>query len=193
MLHLFMCHVNELSNAFIILVSGDLGDNWQIGEDVSEELESFTCVLYGQGRDTSVNALRCKMLKKMIGEEATLNIKSKVDLARLPPCKDSLIPHIQRVNYRVACYKRAAQPNFSRPKPHDVAHGWQQKTDGVLEPIWSTCPVLPLSLVDLVAARHANQEDDDDGDGDEVADVAEIEMEEDNYEDEEEDLDTWHI
>ena len=121
-----MCQVNELSNAFIILVSRELGDNWQIGEDVSEELESFTCVLYGQGRDTSVNALRCKMLKKMIGEEATLNIKSKVDLARLPPCKDSLIPHIQRVNYRVACYKRAAQPNFSRPKPHDVAHGWQQ-------------------------------------------------------------------
>ena len=65
--------------------------------------------------------------------------------------------------------------------------------DGLLEPIWSTCPVLSLSLVDLVAPRYANQENDDDGDGDEVADVAEIEMEEDNYEDEEEDLDTWHI
>ena len=98
-----MCHVNELSNAFIILVSRDLGDNWQIGEDICGELESLICVLYGQVRDTSLNTLRCKMLKKMVGEEDTLNIKSMVDLARVPPCKDSLIPHIQRVNYRVAC------------------------------------------------------------------------------------------
>ena len=36
-----------------------------------------------------------------------LDSKSKVDLERLPPPKVCLIPHVQRANYRVACYKRA--------------------------------------------------------------------------------------
>ena len=53
-----------------------------------------------------------EMHKKMIGEDETLHNKSKVDLSRLPPCKDSLYPHIQRVNYRLACYKRAFEPIF---------------------------------------------------------------------------------
>ena len=56
--------------------------------------------------------VRSKMLKKIVGEEKTPSSKSRVDFARLPPCQDSLIPHIQWVNYRVAFYKRADEPNL---------------------------------------------------------------------------------
>ena len=73
--------------------------------------------------DISVNSVRLKCLRKMIEEDETLHNKSKVDLSRLPPCKDSLYPHIQRVNYRLACYRRAIEPIFERPKPTDENQG----------------------------------------------------------------------
>ena len=55
-----------------------------------EDLEKFTCVMYGQARESSVNVVRLKMLKKMVGEDETINRKSKIDLARMTPCQDSL-------------------------------------------------------------------------------------------------------
>ncbi|CAL8404395.1 unnamed protein product [Boreogadus saida] len=61
--------------------------------------------------------MRSIMLKKMIGEDETLTTRSKVDLSRLPPCRDNLVPHINRVNHRLAIYKRAATPIFWCPSP----------------------------------------------------------------------------
>ena len=118
--------------------------------EVQEQLEAFTCAMYGQAREKSVDLVRSKLLKKMVGEDSTLNTKSKVDMVRLPPCRDSLIPHIHRVNHRVACYKRAAEPIFERPKPYDEGQGWLKTEEGVLEPVWSVGPVLPPSLLDLL-------------------------------------------
>ena len=64
----------------------------------------------GQNRESSVDVVRAKLLRKMMGEEEKLTSKSKVDLARLPPCHSALKPHVQRVNDRVALYKRAEEP-----------------------------------------------------------------------------------
>ena len=50
---------------------------------------------------------RTKLLRKMVGEDNKLTSKSKVDLDGLPPCQSDLKPHIQRVDHRVALYKRA--------------------------------------------------------------------------------------
>lgn len=120
---------------------------------MQEQLEIFTCMMYNHARDTSVNLVRSKMLKKIVGEDETLSSKSRVDFARLPPCQDSLIPHIQRVNYRVACYKRAAEPIFWRPKPYNEGQGRQR------EGFWSLsglvdqfCPHLSLTCWLLVAS-----------------------------------------
>jgi len=49
------------------------------------------------------------------------------------------VPHIQRVNHHLACCKRAGQAIF-----------WRQNDSGSLEPIWSSSPILPPSLVDLI-------------------------------------------
>ena len=35
------------------------------------------------------------MLKAMIGDVTTLDNNIKVDLSKLPPCRNSLIPHIK--------------------------------------------------------------------------------------------------
>ncbi|KAK1892233.1 Protein adenylyltransferase FICD [Dissostichus eleginoides] len=68
-----------------------LGDNWNVKPEVLKQLEQFTCLIYGESRESSVDAVRAKLLRKMVG--------SKVDLARLPPCYDALKPHVQRLNH----------------------------------------------------------------------------------------------
>lgn len=115
-----------------------------------EDIEAFTCLMYGQAKEKSVNAVRSSMLKRMIGEDEALTTKSKVDLSRLPPCRDNLVPHVNRVNHRLAIYKRAATPTFWCPKPYDPNQGWEKTEEGTLEPVWSSGPILPLSLIDLL-------------------------------------------
>lgn len=127
-----------------------LGDEWVITEDVMKDIEAFTCLMYGYAREVSVDKVRSIMLKKMVGDDEQLTMKSKVDLARLPPCKRNLIPHVQRVNHRLANYKRANQATFWRPKPSDEGQGWEKNENGVLEPLWSCGPVLPTCLTDLI-------------------------------------------
>ncbi|XP_066971842.1 uncharacterized protein [Macrobrachium rosenbergii] len=127
-----------------------LGDEWQTNQGLLQSLEQFTCIMYGMSRETSVNTACAKLLRKMVGEDERLTSKSKVDLARLPPCQAALIPHIQRANHRAAIYKRADDPILEAPQPHADGQGWMKTENGILEPIWSQEPVLPPSLVDLL-------------------------------------------
>ena len=128
-----LCLVNRKQDlerpnlAIILSFYSQLGDEWELKPEVQEQLEAFTCVMYSHARETSVNLVRSKMLRKMVGEDEALSSRSRVDFARMPPCQDALIiPHIQQVNYRVASYKRAAEPIFWRPKPYDKGQGWQK-------------------------------------------------------------------
>ena len=107
-------------------------------------------MMYGYAKDNSINTVRAKMLKKMVGEDNDLTKESKIDLSKLPPCLNSLIPHINRVNHRVACYKRANSPIFEKPKPHEANQGWSINDSGILEPLWTIGPCLPQSLIDLM-------------------------------------------
>ena len=129
-----------------------------------QDLEKFTCIMYGQARESSVNVVRVKMLKKMVGEDETISRKSKIDLARIPPCQDSLIPHCQRANHRLACHKRANQPNIEKPRSYDMDQGWQKVENGSLEPIWSRGPILPMSLIDLLDSTDWDLDDEDEDD-----------------------------
>ncbi len=99
------------------------------------------------------------MLKKIVGEDKTLNSKSKVNFSHLPPCQDSLSHHIQWVNYKVACYRWAAELIFWRPKPYDDGQGWEKKEGWILELVWFP------SLIYLLAAGIS---DDNEGEEDDV-------------------------
>ena len=157
-----------------------LGDDWTVPPDVYKELETFTCAMYGYARDKSINNVRTKMLKKMVGEDQTLSKSSKVDLSRLPPCQDALIPHINRVNHRVACFKKANIPIFESPNPHDANQGWLLNDEGRLEPRWTRGEVLPQSLIDLIdtTTDEADEEDSEIelSDGEEIDDKDECEI-----------------
>ena len=142
----------------------NLGNDWIVNHQVLKELEEFTCVIYGQGRDSSVDVVRAKLLRKMVGENEKLSSKSKIDLARLPPCKSTLTPHVQRVNHRLCLYKRANIPIWENPKPYDNGQGWIRTDEGVLEPLRSCCPVLPTSLVDILDTIEQREKENDDMD-----------------------------
>ena len=95
----------------------------------------------------------------MVGAEETLTFQSKIELSHLPPCRDSLIPHVDMVNYRVGEWKHAPVPMYELPKPEDD-HGWK-RMDGFLELVWSRCPILPPSLVDLLGTPDAEQKENE--------------------------------
>ena len=91
--------------------------------EVITALESFTCVMYGQPKEKYISAVRGKLLRHMFGEKEALTMRSKVDLSKLPHCKDNLVPHIHRVNHCIAHFKRADQRSFWYPKPTDPEPG----------------------------------------------------------------------
>ena len=131
-----------------------LGELWLVTDEVQQEMESFTCTMYGHVPMRSDDAVRAKMLKKMVGADQVLDSKSKVDLERLPPPKVCLTSHVHCANFRVACYKRADQPIFERPNPYDECMGWEKTMDeGLLEPVWTIGPILPPSLVEVLAQK----------------------------------------
>ena len=137
-----------------------LGDEWVVSSEVHEQLEKFTCLMYGEARETAVDTVRAKMIKKMVGDDLTPSCRSKVDLAKLPPCQSSLIPHVQRVNYRVAGYKRADVSIFEKPKAYEEGCGWNKDAEGLIEPLWSVAQILPQSLVDLLSEVPTEEEEE---------------------------------
>jgi len=102
----------------------------------------------------------------MDGEDEKLTSKSKVDLTRLPPCHLVLKPHVQRMNHRVALYKRADQAILQIPKLCDDGQGWRRTTEGVLELVWSCGPALPTPLVDILHTVHREEEEEEEFDFD---------------------------
>ena len=102
-------------------------------------LGELVCVLHGYVRETSVNAVRTKMLKKMVGEDEPWTARSKIDLSHLSHCRDSLFTHTQRSNQRLACYKRATPPMFEHSKPFED-QGWEMSEEEYIETSWSKGP-----------------------------------------------------
>ena len=72
----------------------------------------------------------------MVGDDLTLVLNSKIDLAGLPPCFSNLLPHICPVNHHLAFDKRADEPFMETPNSYDDKQGWLKNQNNLLEPIW---------------------------------------------------------
>ena len=79
----------------------------------------------------------------------------------MPPCQDSLIPHIQQVNHDVVCYKHAAEAIFKKPEPNSESQEWLRTDDGVVEPVWFIGPILPSSLIKLLDTCDTENDEND--------------------------------
>ena len=138
-----------------------MGNDWTVPHGVVQNVEAFTCGMYGYNKLTSINLVRLRMLKKMVGVNEQLTLRSKVDLSRLPPSRNCLIPHIQRTNYRLACIKQANHAIHWTPKPYESEQGWKRSDNGLIEPVWSCGAILPPSLVDVLdEVQQINEEEE---------------------------------
>ena len=123
-----------------------LGDNMPISDQTIDELDAFTCAMYGRSKVTAVDDLRHVRIKELCSKNDTILPSKNVDIGSLPPCRRSLKHHIERVNYQVYIWKQAHIPNPHIPNPD--RHGWSV-ADEKIEPIWFEGDVLPQQLVDI--------------------------------------------
>ena len=152
-----------------------LGMSWDVNKEMIQDLEAFTCTLYGYPRYKSIDALRHDMLKRKCNGNSKLDPSKAIDLASLPPCGKTLLQHIRRSNLQSGVWRRALE-NFLEV-PDVTNHGWVV-VDGILEPLWCEGDLLPDELVDLLEENNnseseeeesANECDvDDDSDYDEI-------------------------
>ena len=54
-----------------------LGEDWTVKPEVQQQLEQFTCIMYSNACETSVNTFQTKMLKKIVREDEKLTTKQK--------------------------------------------------------------------------------------------------------------------
>ena len=101
-----------------------LGDTWEVSARLEDDLEQFTCAMYGRGRFSSVDAARAAILKeKCGGADENINLSRNVDLSQLLPCQKALHQHIRRANYQVSIWKAADTPQPQIPQATG-GHGW---------------------------------------------------------------------
>ena len=90
-----------------------------MSEELINDLEEFTCVMYGRPKVKYVNTLRYQMLSEKCAD-GELNPAMNIDMVKVTPCHDCLVRHITRVTYQVAIWKRA---NSAKSDILDTTHG----------------------------------------------------------------------
>ena len=70
----------------------------------------------------------------------------------------------------MALYKRADQRILEKPKPYDNRQGWVM-VEGHLQPEWSSGPILPSSLLDVLGSTEMKEEE-------EIEEIEEVDFEE---------------
>ena len=137
-------------NPEYIKTFSQLGVTVNIESSVLRELEEFTCLLYrGRGSRTSdVNKLRFEKFQERFNTNTELlTCYNGIDMSLLPPCRDALHMHIERVNYQTLIWNKSDVPKPGIPLP--PGHGWKKTPDG-LEVEWTRGLLMPGELVDVV-------------------------------------------
>ena len=141
-----------------------LGDSWDIPDTLFDDLEAFTCAMYGKPRHSSVNDLRHEMIQVKCGiKDDKLDANQNVDMATIPPCRRTLEQHIRRCNFQVAVWKRAREQHPHVPDPR-AGHGWTTGEDGCMIPLWTEDEeevILPRELAEFLEELLDSDDEED--------------------------------
>ena len=86
----------ETNNTFL-----ELGQQWDLSPELMEKLEAFTCLFYAtKASHTKVNDLRHHLFWAK---------KGKIESHQLPACRDWLVKHAQRANYKAGVWRRCLE------------------------------------------------------------------------------------
>ncbi len=150
-----------------------LGDTWDVPDNDLDDLESFTCAIYGRASKISKgDDMRFIWINEVCAKESRLVPSGTLDMATFPSCKRSLTQHIRRVNHQVGIWKRAHILKPSIPKASQD-HGWEDN-GGHMDPIWYEGDTLSRELIDIAQHEPDTMEtvyDDSDSDADSLSDV----------------------
>jgi len=128
----------------------ELGQEWNLSQELLEKLEAFTCLLYAPKASTSqVNNLRYHLFCAKKGE---------IESHQLPPCKDCLTKHAQRANYQAGIWRRCLESNPQVPSP--VGKGWKMEMEENSEHLvihWMDGQPAPAAILDLLACNCARK------------------------------------
>lgn len=133
-------------NSYVTTLS-KVGEEWNVSDELVDELESFTCAMYGRAQKIKkVNDFRNTRINELCTKDNSLLPSKNIDMSSMPPCKRSFIQHIERVNYQVGIWKRAhiAYPTI----PNAASHGWKLEND-ILQPLWYEGDIVPQLLADM--------------------------------------------
>ena len=133
-----------------------LGESWHMDAFLLDDVEAFTCAMYGRSNFTNVDDLRFYMLKEKCQNE-TISPNTNIDLSAIPPCRKSLKQHARRANFQIGIWKRAHAPDPYIPDASS-GHGWHL-CNGTLQPLWTEEEeelTLPDSVInDIIAETDA--------------------------------------
>ena len=167
-----------------IPILNKLGDTWDLPEELNNQLDCFTCAMYGRGKVSRVDDLRLLRINELCAKENRHLPSCNVDMASIPPCKRSLTQHIRRVNHQVGIWKRAHIPRPKIPKA-SRGHGWEEE-NGDLDPLWYDGDMLPRELADIAQVISDDDESDDesaDGTPDDMDRISESDIDESDSDD----------
>ena len=106
-----------------------LGKSWSMDKDLLDEIEAFTCAMYGRPKFLHVDDLRFYMLSDKCKNE-TIGSNTNIALSELTPYRKSHVQHAKRANFQRVIWKREHVPTPDIPKAND-RHGWHE-CDGKL-------------------------------------------------------------
>ena len=95
---------------------GELGNSWNLSDEIKNALELYVCKLFSSKKKT-VNDVRLEMFTKKHNHQNKV-----IDLSVLPPCQSSLFLHIERANYVAAMWKHTNQAMLELPEISN--HRW---------------------------------------------------------------------
>ena len=169
-----------LKNPEYSQILSQLGEQWDVSEELLTGLQKFVCAIYGgkKSKITNVDELQHFLIKSKCDESVTGTNIRNIDLSTLPPSNACLEQHIRRANYQTWIWKLANIANYALPNAWD-GHGWCKNG----EPYWChDDDILPPVLADKLECNDMEQVNTD-----EEIDLLLEELEDDIVEEDEED------
>ena len=68
-----------------------LGNAWDISDDVLQQLEAFTCAIYGKAYSRSVDCVHYERINELVTKKNSP--PKNFDMSSLPPCKRAFVLH----------------------------------------------------------------------------------------------------
>ena len=139
-----------------------LGRNGEVSEATLQDIEKFTCTLYGLPKLTKVDDVRLALFEKKYSpkqsEQQPLDKIRRINPNNMPPCHSVLSNKIKTANYVTHIWKNASKRSPCELQPEE--HGWLLK-EGMLKMNWFDGDQLPENILNIVTDCDLDDEADE--------------------------------